>query len=119
MPLHVIITAANTVSAWRSPNPGQHQRHDQRDLDHRHGDRENERAERLADAVGDDLGMMDRGEHRARQEQSRAIRLLGPCFPRFEGLRTAHGDGALCSVSVTLPTAVQRQLNGAGRLNRL
>ena len=35
---------------------GAHQRDDQPDLDDRHRDSEDERAERLADAVGDDLG---------------------------------------------------------------
>ena len=43
-----------------------HQRHDQPDLDHgdRHG--QDQRAERLTDAVGHHLGMVHRGDHRAR-----------------------------------------------------
>ncbi len=48
--------------------PRDHQRHDQADLDHGHGDGENERAERLADPLGDDLRMVDRGEHRGDEE---------------------------------------------------
>ena len=74
MPLQVIITAAKTVSrasdgavlAARG-----HQRDDQRDLDDRHGDREHEGAERLADAVGDHLGMVDGGQHGAGQDHAR------------------------------------------------
>ena len=33
------------------------------DLDDRHGEREHQRAERLADAMRDDLGVVHRGEH--------------------------------------------------------
>ena len=69
----MIITAANTVSrasvAVSSP-PGDHQRHDQRDLDDRHRDREHERAERLPHPVRDDLGVVDRGEHGAGEEHA-------------------------------------------------
>ena len=72
MPLQVIITAANTVSrasdAVPSP-PDDHQRHDQRDLDHGDRDRQHQRAERLADPVGDDLGVVHRGEHGPGEDQ--------------------------------------------------
>ena len=70
MPLQVIITAANTVSraSVAVSEPPNHQRDDQRDLDHRHRDGEHQRPERLADAVGDHLGVMHRREHRAGQE---------------------------------------------------
>jgi ribonuclease E len=44
---------------------GKHDREDQRQLDHRHGDREDEGAERLADAVGDHLGVVHRRENGA------------------------------------------------------
>ena len=44
---------------------GEHHRDDQRDLDHGHRDREHERAERLADPVRDDFGVVDRCEHGA------------------------------------------------------
>ena len=40
------------------------------DLDHRHRDGEHERAERLADPVRDDLGVVDRRQHRAGQEHA-------------------------------------------------
>ena len=46
---------------------GHHQRHDQPDLDDGHRDREEQRAERLAHPVGDDLGVMDRRQDRARE----------------------------------------------------
>ena len=46
---------------------GEHDRDDQRDLDHGDGNREHQRAERLAGAVSDDLGVMHRGEDRADQ----------------------------------------------------
>jgi hypothetical protein len=67
MPLQMIITAANTVSRARPTfrAGAEHHRHDQRDFDDGHGDREHERAERFADAVRDDFGVMDRGEHGA------------------------------------------------------
>ena len=74
IPLVVIITAANTVSRASvsvSDAARDHQRHDQRDLDHGHGDREHERAERLADPVGDHLGVMDRRQHRAGEQRAR------------------------------------------------
>ena len=44
---------------------GEHQRDDQRDFDHRDRNREHQRAIRLADAVRDDFGVMDGGEHGA------------------------------------------------------
>ena len=64
----MIITAANTVS--RATNrrlraASKHERNDQRDLDHRDGEREHERAERLADPMRDHLGVMHGGEHAA------------------------------------------------------
>jgi len=46
---------------------GEHHRDDQGHLDHRHGDGEDERAERLVDAMGDDLGVVHRGQHRAEE----------------------------------------------------
>ena len=73
MPLRVIITAAKTVSrasAEVSLSVGDHQRDDQRHLDHgdRHG--EHQRAERLADPVRDHLGVVHRGQHRADQDDA-------------------------------------------------
>ena len=67
MPLQMIITAAYTVSRARPDfsRRAEHHRHDQRDFDDGHGDREHERAERFADAVRDDFGMVDGGEHGA------------------------------------------------------
>jgi hypothetical protein len=50
------------------------------DLDHRDGDRQHQGAEGFADAVGDHLGMVDRGDHgtdqrdRAGGHQQRAPR---------------------------------------------
>ena len=72
MPLQVIITAANTVSRASvavSEPPDTIKRDDQRDLDHRHRDGEDERPERLADSVSDDLGVMHGREHRADQKR--------------------------------------------------
>ena len=48
---------------------GDHQGDDQRHLDHGDGDREDQRAERLADPVGDDLRVVHRGEHGSRQHE--------------------------------------------------
>ena len=48
---------------------GDHQRDDQRDLDDGDGDGEHERAERLPHPVGDDLGVVHRGQHRAGEQQ--------------------------------------------------
>jgi hypothetical protein len=50
---------------------GEHHREDQRDLDHRHREREDERSERLADAVRDDLGVVDRCDDRRDQRRHR------------------------------------------------
>jgi hypothetical protein len=44
--------------------PGDHQGHDQRDLDHRDRDRQDQRPERLPHPVGDDLGVVHRRQHR-------------------------------------------------------
>ena len=66
MPLRVIITAANTVSRASdeaSGAAGEHQRHNERDLDDGDSDGEHQRAERLTDPVGDQLGMVHGGEH--------------------------------------------------------
>jgi hypothetical protein len=65
----MIITAANTVSrpAPSSRAAGQHQRDDERDLDHGDGDREHHRAERLAHAVRDDLRVVNGRQHAADQ----------------------------------------------------
>ncbi len=46
---------------------GEHDRHDQRHFDDRHGDSKHQRAERLADLVGDGLGVVHGGEHGACQ----------------------------------------------------
>ena len=45
----------------------QHHGDDQRHLDHRHGDGEHQRAERLAHAMRDDFRMVDAREDRARE----------------------------------------------------
>ena len=52
----------------------EHDRDDKRHLDHRHGDGEHEGAERLADSMGDDLGVIHRREHRRREQQRRRAR---------------------------------------------
>ncbi len=73
MPLHTIMTAANTVSR-ASPAfsaAAEHDGDDQRHLDDRHRDGQHERAERLADPVGDDLGVIDGGEHGSDQDGAR------------------------------------------------
>jgi hypothetical protein len=48
----------------------EHQRDDQRHLDHRDRHRQHQRAVGLADAVGHDLGVVHRGQHRADQRHS-------------------------------------------------
>ena len=48
----------------------EHGGHDQRGLDHRDGEGEQHRAERLADLQRDHLGVMDRREHRAEQQEA-------------------------------------------------
>ena len=66
MPLQTIMTAANTVSRARpalSAAAADHHGDDQRHLDDRDRDGQHERAERFADAVRDDLGVIDRREH--------------------------------------------------------
>ena len=73
MPLQVIMAAAKTVSrasASVSEPTRRHQHDDERDLDDRHGDGEDERSERLAHTVRDDLGVVHRCEH-GRREQER------------------------------------------------
>jgi hypothetical protein len=45
----------------------EHHGYDQRDLDHRDGDRERERTERLTDPMRDDFGVVDGGEDDAGQ----------------------------------------------------
>ena len=69
MPLRVIITAAKTVSrasAEVSPPPSISVTISA-DLDHGDRDRQQQRAERLADPVRDDLGVVDGGQHRRRR----------------------------------------------------
>ena len=56
----------------------EHDRDDERHLDHGHGDGEHEGAERLADPMGDDLGVIHRREHRRREQQRRRAREHAP-----------------------------------------
>ena len=69
-PLQMIMTAAKTVSRASAAvgAAGEHHRDDQRDLDHGDREREDQRAERLADPVRDHFGVMDGGEHRGDQQ---------------------------------------------------
>ena len=82
MPLQVIITAAKTVSRASDGGlraAGDHQRDDQRDLDDRDRDGEHQRAERLADPVGDHLGVVHgRRAPRRRGPARRARPATGP-----------------------------------------
>jgi hypothetical protein len=50
---------------------GDHQRHDQRHLDDRDRDGEDERPERLADPMRHDVGVVHGGQHRASQAPAR------------------------------------------------
>ena len=50
---------------------GEHDRHDQPDLDHRHRDREQDRAERLAELERQQFRVMDGGEHRHTEQDAR------------------------------------------------
>ena len=71
MPLRLSITAAKTVSRARVAaciGAAHHQRDDQRHLDHRDRDGQDQRAERVADAVGDHLRVVHGGEDRADEE---------------------------------------------------
>ena len=63
-----------------------HQRHDQRHLDDRHRDRQDQGAERLADPVRDHLGVVHAGEHGARPGTPRS-----PRRPRVAGMTTPRG----------------------------
>ena len=77
---------------------GHHQRHDQADLDDGHGDREHERAERLADAMGDHFRVMNcrkdcAAEQHADAEQHRRAEIAAPGDD--EQHKREHGhDGA-------------------------
>ena len=83
MPLMVIITAANTVSRASAEVScrSDHQRDDQRHLDDRHRDREQQRAERLTDPVRHHLGVVHRGEDGADQEDADAIATMTASQP--------------------------------------
>ena len=50
--------------------PGQHNRDNEPGFDHRHCDREKDRAKRLAKLKRKHLGMMDGGEHRSGEEET-------------------------------------------------
>jgi hypothetical protein len=50
---------------------GEHDRHDERGLDHRHRDREQDRAERLAELERQHFRVMDGGEHRLAEQDAR------------------------------------------------
>ena len=73
MPFIVIIAAANTVSRAEPrgfPGPPETMSVTMSpDLDDRHRDREQQRAERLADPVRHHLGVVHGGEHRAGEQQ--------------------------------------------------
>ena len=72
IPLHVKDDGRkHRVSRERlgGPGAGDHQRDDERHLDHRDRHSEHQRPVRLADTVSDDLRMMNRGEHRAREQR--------------------------------------------------
>jgi len=92
----------------------QHHGYDQRHLDHRHGDGQHQRAERLSNPVRHQLGVIDGGEHGGDQHHGRAGREQGahPCEqrpgqqrPRGERPkpgpprhpRCSHDSGPLCS----------------------
>lgn len=104
---------------------GEHQRDDERHLDDGDGDREHQGAERLADALGDDLGVVHSGEHRAHQgddhrypepgqrygaerrdrHQQRDRRPDPGPAPRATCGRGAHDDGLIPSRSPGRPCA--------------
>ena len=56
---------------------GEHDRHDEPDLDHRHGDREQDRAERFAELQRQNLGVMDGREHRGAEKEARDNENIG------------------------------------------
>jgi hypothetical protein len=60
--------------------PGKHDRDDEPGFNHRHRDREKDRAKRLAKLERKDLGGMDGGEHRSADEetgQNKYVRIVG------------------------------------------
>ena len=76
-PLQMIMTVANTVSrgraAWRRA-ARHHHRDDERHLDHGDRDREDERPERLANPMRNDLGVVDRRDDGADQRDGAGAR---------------------------------------------
>ena len=95
MPVRMIITAAKTVSrasAVVSGTARQHQRHDQRDFDHGDRDRQHQRAERLAHAVRDDLGVVHRGQHARRSARRRRAPGYAPPSPNRRSAEEQPGD---------------------------
>ena len=76
---------------------GRHQRDDQRDLDDRHREREDQRAERFADPMGDDFGVMDGGDHRraetgADQDQQHRAQVTTPGQQQDDESERGHGQ---------------------------
>ena len=142
MPLHTIMTAANTVSRARPAfsSAREHDRDDQRHLDDGHGDREDERAERLADAVRDHLGVVDGREDRGDQRRAggggedarraRASRRPGPpmrgwatpmpttaCVPRSSSFSpTISLRRTIAGLSARAINSLYRLANSAPRL---
>ena len=78
---------------------GDHHREDERGLDHGHGQGQDERAEGLAHAMRDDLGVVDGGDHRPRSERRRtARRATSPRLPRARTTSKASDSTGMSQV---------------------
>ena len=77
---------------------GLHQGQDQSDLDHRHREREDQCPERFADAVRDDLGMVDRRDDRAREDERDQPRIERHREARHRGNEAQYGEDVVGAV---------------------
>jgi hypothetical protein len=92
--LQTIITAANTVSRARR----EHDRDDQRHLDHGDRHRQHQRAERLADAMRDHLRVVHRrvdrrAQRHADQREQQAVARHGIRDAEHDPRDERHGNG--------------------------
>lgn len=82
------IVASDALTPWSpndcSPNcrrraAGRHQGYDERHLNHRHGERQDQRAKRLTNPMRDDLRMMDGRQHAGDQANPKQPAAVSPC----------------------------------------
>ena len=80
--------------ALRLLAPREHHRHDQRNLDHRDGERQHQRTQRFAHVVGNDLGVIDGDQNGGDQSQGdqQQVKRTGTC-PQAGEQQTAGRQG--------------------------